>query len=82
MSWTILLYHLDRGHHPYRVYYVNIMFVYGLDQPMLGLYHSDMHCWIPGRSVLMLLFCLMILFCSDDLIMYFASISSDVLYFI
>ena len=57
MSWTVLPYHLDRGQHPYRVYYENILLVYGLGQPLLGLYHSDTYCWISGRSVLMLIFC-------------------------
>ena len=82
MPWIVLPYHLDRGQHSYRVYYVNILLVYGLGRLMLGLCHSDVHCWIHGRSVVMLLFCLMILLCSYDLIMYFASISSNVLYFI
>ena len=57
MPWIVLPYHLDRGQHSYRVYYVNILLVYGLGQPMLGLYHSDTYCWIFGRSVLMLIFC-------------------------
>ncbi|CAL9225047.1 unnamed protein product [Arabidopsis halleri] len=30
-----------------------------------------LHCWILDRSVLMLLFCLMILFCFDYLIIDF-----------
>jgi len=41
MSWTVLPYHLVRDKHPYLVYYVYILLVNGLGQPMLGLYHFD-----------------------------------------